>query len=341
MDNQYGVAIIGAGWVAGEYVKAFRDHPQTDLIGVFNRTPGKASKLLESHGVEALEYGSIDDLFNDDRVQVIASCTPPDVRPEHIVRAAESGRHVVIEKPVALTPEGVAQIRKAITTAGVKSVTSFVLRWNPQLETLRQLIDDGVVGDVVYAEADYWHPVKKEYPCYDWIVGKEIGGSAFVAGGCHAADALRWLGGEVVEVSAHSTGARINMDYGYDPNVVASVKFANGAVGKVSTVLDADTPYIFNTRVFGTQGTVQNNRVYSSKHYPGSLNYWQFPTIEPDSGDVTHHPFVPEIAHFIECIDNDVESHASIHDSYKSMALCFAIDESAAEGGAPVKVKLD
>jgi predicted dehydrogenase len=223
----------------------------------------------------------------------------------------------------------------------VKSVTSFVLRWNPQLQTLRKLIDDGIVGDVVYAEADYWHPVKKDYPCYDWIVGKEIGGSAFVAGGCHAADALRWLGGEVVEVSAFSTGPRLNMDYGYDPNIVASVKFANGAVGKVSTVLDAETPYIFNTRVFGTEGTVQNNRVYSSKHYPGSLDYWQFPTVEPDSGDVTHHPFVPEIAHFIECIDNDVESHASIHDSYKSMALCFAIDESAAEGGAPVKVKLD
>jgi predicted dehydrogenase len=341
MSNQYGVAIIGAGWVAGEYVKAFRDHPQTDLIGVFNRTPGKASKLLETHGVEAQEYSSIDDLFNDDRVQVIASCTPPDVRPEHIVRAAESGRHVVIEKPVALNREGVEQIRKAISTAGVKSVTSFVLRWNPQLQTLRKLIDDGIVGDVVYAEADYWHPVKKDYPCYDWIVGKEIGGSAFVAGGCHAADALRWLGGEVVEVSAFSTGPRLNMDYGYDPNIVASVKFANGAVGKVSTVLDAETPYIFNTRVFGTEGTVQNNRVYSSKHYPGSLDYWQFPTVEPDSGDVTHHPFVPEIAHFIECIDNDVESHASIHDSYKSMALCFAIDESAAEGGAPVKVKLD
>ncbi len=341
MSNQYGVAIIGAGWVAGEYVKAFRDHPQTDLIGVFNRTPGKASKLLETHGVEAHEYSSIDDLFNDDRVQVIASCTPPDVRPEHIVRAAESGRHVVIEKPVALNREGVEQIRKAISTAGVKSVTSFVLRWNPQLQTLRKLIDDGIVGDVVYAEADYWHPVKKDYPCYDWIVGKEIGGSAFVAGGCHAADALRWLGGEVVEVSAFSTGPRLNMDYGYDPNIVASVKFANGAVGKVSTVLDAETPYIFNTRVFGTEGTVQNNRVYSSKHYPGSLDYWQFPTVEPDSGDVTHHPFVPEIAHFIECIDNDVESHASIHDSYKSMALCFAIDESAAEGGAPVKVKLD
>jgi UDP-N-acetyl-2-amino-2-deoxyglucuronate dehydrogenase len=340
MANEYGVAILGAGWVAGEYVKAFRDHPQTTLVGVYNRTPGKASALLETHGVDAVEYGSADDLFNDDRVQIIASCTPPDARPDHIVRAAESGRHVVIEKPVALTREGVEQIRKAVESSGVKSVTSFVLRWNPQLETIQKLVEDGVVGDLIYAEADYWHPIKLDYPCYDWIVGKEIGGSAFIAAGCHAVDAMRWLGGEIVEVSAFGTGPKKNLDYTYDPVVVASVKFENGAVGKLSTVLDADTPYIFNTRFFGTDGTVQNNRVYSSKHYPGSLDYWQFPTIEPDSGDVTHHPFIPEIAHFIECIDNDVESHASIHDTYKSMAVCFAIDESVAQGGEPVKVNL-
>jgi hypothetical protein len=109
MGNTYGVAIIGAGWVAGEYVKAFRDHPQTNLIGVYNRTPGKASALLRVPWRRCQEYASIDDLFDDDRVQIIASCTPPDVRPEHVIRAAESGRHVVIEKPVALTPEGVAR----------------------------------------------------------------------------------------------------------------------------------------------------------------------------------------------------------------------------------------
>jgi predicted dehydrogenase len=148
------------------------------------------------------------------------------------------------------------------------------------------------------------------------------------------------LGGEVVEVSAFSASAKKNLDYGYDPNIVASVKFENGAVGKLSTILDGDTPYIFNTRFFGTEGSIQNNQVFSSKRYPGSTGYWQFPTIEPDSGDVTHHPFVHEIAHFIECIDNDVESHASIHDSYKSMAICFAMDESAAQGGVPVKVDL-
>ena len=87
--------------------------------------------------------------------------------------------------------------------------------------------------------------------------------------------------------------------------------------------------------------SIDNNRIHSSKWYPGTLGYYEFPTVKPDSGDVSHHPFVPEIAHFMECIENNVESHASIHDIRKTMALCFAIDESAAKGGQPVKVKLD
>ena len=171
-------------------------------------------------------------------------------------------------------------------------------------------------------------------------MSKAEGGSAVVCGGCHAVDILRFLGGEIVEVAAFSAAKRINQDFEYDPVVVAP-RFENGAVGKLSTVLDADTPYIFNCKLFGTEGTILNNEVYSSKHYPASLGYWRFPTIEPDSAEVTHHPFKQEIDHFMECIENDVESHASIHDTWKSMAVCFAIDESAAKGGQPVKVPLE
>jgi UDP-N-acetyl-2-amino-2-deoxyglucuronate dehydrogenase len=336
--SKYGVGILGAGWVAGEYVKAFRDHPLTEIVGIYNRTPGKATRLMETHGVKALEYGSDDELFDDERVNIIVSCTTPDARAEHVVRAAESGRHVVIEKPIALTLEGVDEIREAVARAGVKSVTSFVLRWNPQFETTKQLIADGVVGDLIYAEADYWHPISREYPCYDWMVGKEVGGSAFVAAGCHAVDALRWFAGEIVEVSAFSRGPKQNLDFEYDPVAVASLKFEDGSVGKVTTLLDGETPYIFNLRLFGTNGTIQYNEVFSRPKYPGSLDYWKYPTIEPDSGDVSHHPFVPEIAHFVECIESDVESHASIQDTWKSMAVCFAIDASAAQGGTPVRI---
>jgi predicted dehydrogenase len=87
MAKKYGVGILGAGWVAGEYVKAFRDHPLTEVVGVYNRTPGKAASLMHQHGVDAREYRSDEELFDDDRVKIVVSCTPPDVRPRHVAKA--------------------------------------------------------------------------------------------------------------------------------------------------------------------------------------------------------------------------------------------------------------
>jgi predicted dehydrogenase len=87
---------------------------------------GRRRACSRAHGVAAKEFGSDDELFDNERVNIIVSCTTPDARAEHVVRAAESGRHVVIEKPVALTIEGVEEIRDAVERAGVKTVTSFV-----------------------------------------------------------------------------------------------------------------------------------------------------------------------------------------------------------------------
>jgi predicted dehydrogenase len=233
--------------------------------------------------------------------------------------------------------EEVEWARRAVLAAGVKTVTSFVLRWNPQLETMKQLIDDGVLGDLIYAEGDYWNPVY-ETLADTWHISADLGGSAFITGGCHVVDAIRFLGDEIVEVTAYSRGPTRGVPFEFDPVVVASLRFESGAVGKVSAVLDAESPYIFNVRLFGTVGTLQNNRVFSPRHYPGSLDYWEFPTITPDTADVEHHPFAAEIAHFIECIDAGSESHASIHDTCRSMAVVFAIDASAKAGGQPVRI---
>ena len=103
--------------------------------------------------MDGIEYATLDQLLADDRIQIVASCTHPDVRADHCVRAAEAGRHIVIEKPVGLSMQETLRIREAVAKAGVKTVTSFVLRWNPQFETLRQLIDDGLEVEVAAARA--------------------------------------------------------------------------------------------------------------------------------------------------------------------------------------------
>jgi UDP-N-acetyl-2-amino-2-deoxyglucuronate dehydrogenase len=333
----FGVGILGAGESAGEYVKAFRDHPAAEIVGLYSPTPGSGARLLEQHGVQARAYAHDGELFEDERVQIVVSATPPDVRPEHAVRAAETGRHLVIEKPVALDLASVGRIRDAVATAGVKTVTSFVLRWNPQFVTLHKLVADGLLGDLLYAEADYWNP-SDPASAMSWRETAERGGGAFVEGGCHAVDAIRYLGGEIAEVAAFSSPAKRDRKYEFDPVVVASVRFENGAVGKLSAVVDADAPYTFNVRLLGSSGSIQNNRVYSSERYPGVEDYWEFPTVSPDRDDVAHHPFAAEIAHFMDCIADDVESHASIHDSYRTMAVVFAIQASLAAGGRPVRV---
>ena len=337
---KYGVGIIGAGWVAGEYVKVFRDHPLTEIVGLYDQIAGKASRLVDEHGVSAREFVTADELFDDERVSLIVSCTYPDSRVGDCVRAAQTGRHIVIEKPVGLTADDARQIRDAVAEAGVKTVTSFVLRWHPQFVAVRQLILDGDLGELVYGEGDYWGQIDKGYPGYAPFVSRAQGGSAFVAAGGHVVDILRFLGGEIVEVAAFSAPAKINRDFEYDPNVVASIRFANGAPGKLSTLFDVHTKYTINCRLFGTNGTIQNNEVFSPERFPSSPGGWSLPTVRPDSADVTNHPFKEEIEHFIDCIETDVESHASIHDSYKTMAVCDAIDESAARGGGPVSVMI-
>src|SRR5262245_32242159 len=166
MAKQYGVGILGAGWVAPEYVKPFRDHSLTEVVGIYNRTPGKATELLHAHGIQPKEYASLDDFFRDDRIQIVVSATPPTVRREHCVRAAQTGAHVVSQRPVGLVRAHRERRRGRVGKGRVQAVARFVLRWNPQFETVGQMIKDGVLGDLIYAEGDYWHPLKKRYPGY-------------------------------------------------------------------------------------------------------------------------------------------------------------------------------
>jgi predicted dehydrogenase len=214
-----------------------------------------------------------------------------------------------------------------------------VLRWNPLLDNLKALMAAGVIGDLFYAEVDYWHGVGPWYSGWEWAHTRASGGSSMLFAGCHAADALRWLvGDEVAEVAAVANNKKGL--YEFDANIVAIVKFRNGVIGKTSSLLDCEMPYAFNIDLAGTAGTLRDNRLWSKKLLPGQTAWATLPTIMPDSGDVHHHPFDAQINEFVDCIRECRESHCNIADAYKTHELCMAIDKSVAEGGRPVKLPL-
>ena len=113
----------------------------------------------------------------------------------------------------------------------------------------------------------------------------------------------------------------------------------DGRVGKVSSCIECIQPYVYNINLIGTHGTIKNNQIFSKTKYPGQTSWASVPTILPDSGDVTHHPFSNLASHLIDCIQRDVESHANIADAFKSHELCYAADLSGLEG-KPVALPL-
>lgn len=127
----------------------------------------------------------------------------------------------------------------------------------------------------------------------------------------------------------------------YPANVVAILRFAGGAIGKCSTLFDADIPYSFNIDLCGTEGTLRDNRVWSKRLFPGQTGWTAIQTVMPDSGSVFHHPFDAEIDELVAAIREGRETACSVADAYSTHELCLAIDRSLELGGQPVRLPLE
>ena len=133
-----GAAIFGAGWVAGEHARAYQKCERTRLVAVGSRKAESARKCAEYAGAaDAFITTDFDALLKRPDVDLVSITTPPDLHPELTIRAARAGKHVCIEKPVALDWKSCLEMQKAVKQAGVKTIVSFCLHWNPSLVNTR------------------------------------------------------------------------------------------------------------------------------------------------------------------------------------------------------------
>ncbi|MFH1264344.1 MAG: Gfo/Idh/MocA family oxidoreductase [Planctomycetota bacterium] len=339
-DGKLGVAIHGAGQVAYAHAASWLKSPHAKIVWVTSRRKESAQRLVDKLGIDCAVGDDYDQVVGDPRVDIVNLSGPNHVHTEQGIAAAKAGKHILMEKPMCLSMEENRALSEAVTRAGVKSVVSFVLRWNPLVENLKSLLAGGAIGELFYVEVDYWHGLAGWWTGFEWGSKLETGGSTMLTGGCHAVDAIRWLAGdEIVEVAAFGNNQKGNFEY--PANVVAALRFAGGAIGKTSALFDAEMPYQFNIDLAGTEGTVRDNRLWSKKLLPGQTGWTKMGTVLPDSGAVDHHPFDEEMNHLVDCIREDRESFVNIADAYKTHEVCIAIDRSIAQGGHPVRLPLD
>ncbi len=333
--RKLGAAIIGCGWVAEEYVKAFKNDQRSQVRALVSRNPANAQRYRDRYDLQCTIETDASKMLEQDDVDIVVVCTPHNVHTEYVVAAAEAGKHIIIEKPVALTPQDVRRQLDAVRENNVKTVVGFVLHWNPLLMTIDRLIEQGVFGDIFMVEVDYLHRIWMTTDL-KWYGSREISGTALLTAGIHAVDALRWFArSEVEEVFAYQVKTENPVEY---PGTISvNVKFKDGKIGRTTTTFDAKMPYRFNIGIYGTEGTLRNNEIFAPKLFAGQNDFAEIPCVLPDSGDVTHHPFQGEVSHFLDCIINDERPFPDLEDAARTHTVCFAADLSA-ESGRPVAI---
>ena len=338
-----GVGIVGTGWVSGEHIAAYGANPATEVVALCGLTKELAQAKATEKNLDCAIYDDLNAMLKMDGLDIVVVASPPNLHREHAVAAVRAGKHLMLEKPMSLNIDDCRAIRDEVNAASVKSVVGFVLRWNPLFDLIKRQLSMDAIGDIFYGEIDYFHGIGPWYGQFAWNITKKAGGSSLLSAGCHAVDALRWfMGGDVVEVTQYSThgkGADF-APYEYDPTSITIMKFADGRIGKVTSCIECIQPYVFPINLVGTEGTIRNNQIFSRRHFPGQTSWATVPTILPDSGDVTHHPFTGEAAHLVDCIQSGVESHVSVADAYKTHELVLAADRSSAEG-RPITLPLE
>jgi predicted dehydrogenase len=338
--KRYNVGIIGYGWVAGAHIAAINATSHARVTAVYSGRKLDSAEVSARHGGNIACYQHVEELLADPEIHVVSICSYPYDHARQAVQAAHAGKHLIIEKPLALSWEDCLAVKHAVEAAGVKTCVCFECRFSSQFLTVKAVIDRGLLGKIHYGEVDYFHGIGPWYGQYRWNTKRDAGGSSLLSAGCHALDALLLCMGDNVEVvssySAHSEHKDF-VRYEYPTTSVTILKFEDGRVGKVASVIDCLQPYYFHVHLVGSEGTLLDNKFYSIQL--GGLNKAKWSELSMkllDSGDVSDHPYQTQFEAFFQALRRDQEMPlTSLSHALKTHEVIFAADASAARHAKP------
>lgn len=301
------------------------------------RTPAKTQDYADSQGIRL--YDDYRKVLNDPNVDAIVLATPHSVHAELIIAAARAGKHVFTEKPFTLTTESARDAVRACAKASVTLAVGYNWRFQPALQEIRRMLDDGRLGKLLHIEGNFCGPSVYWYPKDHWRQKKDEGpGGGMTGRGVHVVDAMLYLAGHVDTV--YSQSFRRALDYGIDDTTSMLFRFKAGASGYLGTFIA--TAETWRMQVFGSNGWVEVGDV---EH----LSTWQMKVclLNPDNLRERKRPQIisfpdtsterAELEHFAQAVANKQALAIAGGDEIHGVTTLEAILESA-RSGKPVKV---
>jgi predicted dehydrogenase len=340
--KQFNVGMVGYGWVAGAHIAAVNATTLGRVTSVCSSRKLDAAELSARHGSRITCFTDLEEMLQQPELDVISICSYPYEHARQAVVCARAGKHLILEKPLALSWDDCCSIERAVAKAGVKACVCFECRFSGQFLTIKSMLDRGLLGHVHYGEVDYYHGIGPWYGQFRWNKRREAGGSSLLSAGCHALDALLLcLGSEVESVCSHATGSRnqVLAQYEYPSTSVTILKFKDGRVGKCASSIDCLQPYYFHTHLIGSEGSLLDNKFHSTRIAGLNKQKWSELAMKLlDSGDVSDHPYQTQFETFFQALKRDKEMPlTSLREAIQTHKVIFAADRSA-QTGHPVRV---
>ena len=251
--REFGVGLVGAGTISANHVAALRTVPEARLVAVAEPREEAGRTLAEVNG--ATWYPEIEGLLARSDLDVVILATPSGMHPDQATLAALAGKHVVTEKPMAITLDGADRMIAACRDAGVTLSCIFQNRFTRDAVRLKRAVERGLLGRPVLGNAFvHWNRPQEYYTSAGgWRGTYELdGGGALMNQSIHTIDLLQWMLGPVEEVSAY-TGTLARQIEAEDTASV-TLRFASGALGGIQGSTSAHRSRPARVEIIGTEG---------------------------------------------------------------------------------------
>ncbi|GAA3408022.1 Gfo/Idh/MocA family protein [Paenibacillus hodogayensis] len=320
------VAIVGCGGLGNVHASCYAQIPGVTVVGVCDTDRELVQQMAERTGATA--YESFDDMLEQSGCEVVSVTLPSFLHKPFSIKAAQAGKHVICEKPIALNLEDAADMIRVCEENNVRLFVGHVVRFFPEYAQMHDKIKQGALGRVGVAHAKRIgsHPGERRH----WFKEDDKSGGVVIDLMIHDIDFLRWSIGEVKSVFG------FRKVEGFVDYATATLVFENGAVANVEAHWGYPGPFTTAAEIAGSSGVIRSDssKTISLQVRKAASESSSGPFVDIPQSPGYRSPFQLEISHFIECIRDSKESLVTARDAYKALEIGLAIEESARSGQA-------
>lgn len=325
-------AIVGCGHIAKKHASAIENANDCMLAAVCDTVEERMTEYIEQYGAKG--YTDLDEMLKVAEIDVITICTPSGFHGDIAVKAAQAKKHIIVEKPIALTLEDTDRMILASKNNNVKLAVVHPNRFRPVMMELKKLMDSGFFGKLSHANCTVrWNRNQAYYDQAPWRGTKALDGGVLMNQAIHNLDLLLWFMGDIDQAFSMDATRLRNIEA--EDISTGVVKFSNGALGVIEA---ATTIYPKNLEesisIFGEKGTVKvggANALYFEKIDIEGLNESEtlelIEKMKQDPFGKPGHQWIIEDMN--ESIKENRDPIVSGEEGRKALELVLALNKSA------------